>query len=169
MAYDFSKVNVLVVESTAEMFKLFKNVLAMLEVPDRNIHSAYSKDEGFEKFCSQRHDIVITDWLDNPDTGIELVKKIRTDDKSPNKFVPIIMTAGSSHLTRVLKSRDSGVSEYLVKPFAADALATRLTRVIEKPRPFVISKTYTGHDRRVKTLPFKGEDRRKEKLEIEYQ
>lgn len=169
MAYDFSKVNVLVVESTSEMFKLFKNVLAMLEVPDRNIHSAYSKDEGFEKFCTQRHDIVITDWLDNPDTGIELVRKIRTDDKSPNKFVPIIMTAGSSHLTRVLKSRDAGVSEYLVKPFAADALATRLTRVIEKPRPFVISKTYTGHDRRVKDMPFKGEDRRKEKLEIEYQ
>ena len=169
MAYDFSKVSVLVVESTTEMYKLLKTVLFMLSVPEKNIYSAYSADEAFAKFCKNRHDIVITDWLDNPDSGVALMKKIRTDDKSPNKFVPIIMTAGSGHLSRVLRSRDAGVSEYLVKPFAASALAARITRVIESKKPFVVSSTYTGPDRRVKSIPYEGPEKRVSKLEVELQ
>lgn len=137
----------------------------MLDVPEANIDSAYSCEEGFQKFCKKKHDIVITDWLENPDKGIELLKQIRTKGDSPNKFVPVIMTAGSGHLSRVLKSRDAGVSEYLVKPFAADALATRITRVIESPRPFVLAESYTGPERRVKTRPIDFPDRRKEKAE----
>lgn len=169
MAYSFSSVNVLVVESTTEMYRLFKSVLTMLSVPERNIHSAYSIDEAFAAFRKHKHDIVITDWLDNPDSGIRLIKKIRTDPLSPNRFVPVIMTAGSGHLSRVLRSRDAGVSEYLMKPFAANALATRITRVIESKRPFVVSEAYTGPDRRVRDAPFEGEDRRTAKLEVELQ
>lgn len=167
MSYDFSRVNVLVVESTPEMFKLFKNVLAMLEVPEINIHAAYSAEEGFAKFKKGKHDIVITDWLENPDKGIALLKMIRNDKNTPNRFVPVIMTAGSGHLSRVLKSRDAGVSEYLVKPFAADALAVRITRVIENPRPFVIADSYVGPERRRKNLPIDFPDRRKEQADIE--
>lgn len=54
MAYNFSFVNVLVVESTSEMYRLFKSVLNMLSVPERNIHSAYSADEAFAKFKSEK-------------------------------------------------------------------------------------------------------------------
>jgi two-component system chemotaxis response regulator CheY len=169
MPYNFNSVNVLVVESTSEMYRLFKSVLSMLSVPEKNIYAAYSPDEAFLQFRKQKHDIIITDWLDNPDSGIKLIKKIRMDPASPNKFVPIIMTAGSGHLSRVLKSRDAGVSEYLMKPFPANALATRITRVIESKRPFVVSESYTGPDRRVRSVPFEGEDRRVSKLEVELQ
>jgi len=167
MVYDFSRVNVLVVESTAEMFKLFRDVLAMLSVPDRNIQAAYSCEEGYRTFCGGKHDIIITDWLQNPDQGIELIKRVRTSPESPNRFVPVIMTAGSGHLMRVIKSRDAGVSEYLVKPFAAEALAIRITRVIERPRPFVVSPSYTGPERRLRMQSFEGLDRRVVKQEIE--
>lgn len=141
----------------------------MLSVPEKNIHSAYSANEAFSKFYLTKHDIIITDWLDNPDSGISLIKRIRTDQKSPNKFVPIIMTAGSGHLSRVLRSRDAGVSEYLMKPFAADALARRITRVIESKKPFVVSASYTGPDRRVREVPYEGPDRRIDKMEVELQ
>lgn len=161
MAYDFSKVNVLVVESTHEMFKLFKTVLGMLTIPEKNIYAAYSADEAFRSFRKKNQDIIITDWLDNPDSGISLTRQIRTDPHSPNIYVPIIMTAGSGHLSRVLRARDAGISEYLVKPFAANDLAIRITRIIERPRPFAVSDTYVGPDRRVKDLPIEGPDRRK--------
>lgn len=161
MAYDFSKVEVLVVESTHEMFKLFKTVLAMLTIPERNIHAAYNVEDAYRLFKRKNFDIVITDWLDNPDSGIALTKRMRTDPTSPNIYVPIIMTAGSGHLSRVLRARDAGISEYLVKPFAANDLAIRITRIIERPRPFAVSETYVGPDRRIKDLPFDGEDRRK--------
>jgi len=168
MAYDFSKVNVLIVESTQEMYRLFKDVLVMLDVPERNIDSAFSCEEGFERFCTGEYDLIITDWLQSPDKGIELIGQIRTNPKSPNHFAPVIMTAGSGHLSRVIKSRDIGVSDYLVKPFAAADLAKRIERVVEKPRPFVVSPSYTGPDRRLRAKEIKGKDRRVEKPEVEH-
>lgn len=165
MAYNFSKVSVLVVESSREMFNLFKEVLKMLEVPDRNLHAAYSPEEAIQKFTQINHDLIVTDWLQNPDRGIILTKSIRMNSKTGNRFVPIIMTAGSGHKNRVIRARDAGISEYLVKPFSADGLATRITRVIEKPRPFVVSENFVGPDRRVRVENFQGEDRRKFKLE----
>ncbi|TVQ82033.1 MAG: response regulator [Micavibrio sp.] len=167
MSYDFTSVKVLVVESSPPLFQLIKGVLTLFGVPENNVDSAFTVEEGFDKFAKTGHDMVIVDWMDTPDRGIQLVRRMRTDDKSPNPFVPILMTAGSGHSRRVLKSRDAGVSDYLVKPFSAQALARRIERMIEKPRPFVYDTKedgtagYVGPDRRVKQLPFEGEDRRK--------
>jgi two-component system chemotaxis response regulator CheY len=148
MAYNFKDVEVLVVESSVPMFKLVKDVLNIFSVPEKNIYSAYDVDDAFRKFCQSNHDLIIVDWLQNPDHGIKLTQMIRTNKKTPNAFVPIIMTSGSGHLSRVLRARDSGVSEYLVKPFSAKSLAERVTRVIENPRPIVVCETFTGPDRR---------------------
>jgi PleD family two-component response regulator len=149
------------------MFKLVSMVLNMLGIPSRNIHPAYNYEAGFESFTKLNHDLIITDWLENPDRGITLTKKIRTSRESPNIFVPIIMTAGSSHHSRVIRSRDVGVNEYLVKPFTAMSLATRIERVTERPRPFVLDKSYVGPDRRVKEEPYEGEERRIDIPEVE--
>jgi DNA-binding response OmpR family regulator len=162
MAYDFSHVNILVVECTPAMYQLLKSVLHMLKIPQKNVYDAYNPKEAFAKFKNIRHDLIITDWLENPDEGIALTKMLRTDESSPNPYVPIIMTAGSGHLSRVLKARDSGVSDYVVKPFSAKTLADRLERIIEDKRKFVISGTYTGPDRRRKSNKnYDGPERRK--------
>ena len=166
MSYDFTSVKVLVVESSPPLFQLIRGVLMLFGVPENNVDSAFTIEEGFDKFAKTNHDMVIVDWMDTPDRGIQLVRRMRTDDKSLNPFVPILMTAGSGHSRRVLKSRDAGVSDYLVKPFSAQALARRIERMIEKPRPFVYDTKedgtigYVGPDRRVKQMPFEGEDRR---------
>ncbi len=163
MAYNFTNVRVLVVESSEPMFKLIKGVLNLFTVPESNIYASYTVEDAFEKYKKYNHDLIIVDWLQNPDRGIKLTKILRTDKESPNPFVPVIMTAGSAHLTRVIKARDSGISEYLVKPFTAKSLAERISRVIEKPRLFVVSENFTGPDRRVKLDPrYKGIERRKE-------
>jgi len=166
VSYNFKNVNVLVVESSVAMYQLIKSVLNMLSVPERNIYAAYDVDEAFAKFCELKHDIILSDWLQNPDHGILLTKRIRRDQKSANVYVPIIMTAGSGHLSRVIRARDAGISEYLVKPFAANELAKRITRVIENPRVFVASDAYVGPDRRVRQMPYEGEDRRSEPPEV---
>lgn len=161
MAYNFKNVKVLVVESSVPMFKLVKGVLNMFGVSEANIFAAYTPDEAFEQFRKHRHDLVIADWLQNPDRGIHLSKMLRTSKDSPNVYVPIVMTAGSGHLARVLRARDAGISEYLVKPFSAKSLADRISRVIEKPRVFVVCPSYTGPDRRVRTdESYTGPERR---------
>lgn len=166
MAYDFKSVRVLVVESSPPLFQLIQGVLGLFGVPDTNVDSAFSVEEGFEKFVRKNHDLLIVDWMDTPDRGIQLVRKMRTHPDSPNPFVPILMTAGSGHSNRVIKSRDAGVTDYLVKPFSAQMLAKRIEHIVEKPRPFVFYTDengevgYVGPDRWVKQQPFEGEDRR---------
>lgn len=160
MAYDFKRVKVLVVESSVPMFKLVKSVLGTFGVPDSSIYSSYTVEEGFDNFCRVKQDLIIVDWLQNPDRGIELTKTIRRKKASPNIYVPIIMTAGSGHLQRVLKARDAGISEYLVKPFSAKSLAERISRVIEKPKAFAQCETFVGPDRRVRSDGYTGPERR---------
>lgn len=165
MAYNFNNVQVLVVESSVAMFQLVKGVLGLLSVPEKNVHSAYTIEEAFAKFCSVNHDLIIPDWLQNPDRGIHLTKMIRMDKASVNPYVPIIMTAGSGHYSRVIKARDAGISEYLVKPFSAKSLADRIVRVIEKPRLFVVSENYVGPDRRVRSEGYTGPERRSQETQ----
>jgi len=160
MAYNFKTTKVLIVESSPPLYELLKGVLGLFSVPEENIFSAYSKDEGFRKFCKESHDLLIVDWLDNPNSGIKLTRQIRTDRLSPNLYVPILMTAGSGHAAKVLLSRDAGVSGYMVKPFSAKAIAHRLERIIESPRPFIVHDTFTGPDRRVKQIALTVPDRR---------
>jgi len=167
MAYDFKSVRVLVVESSPPLFQLIKGVLGLFGVSEMNVDSAFTVEEGFEKFSTKNHDFLIVDWMDTPDSGIQLVRKMRIDPDSPNPFVPILMTAGSGHSNRVIKSRDAGVTDYLVKPFSAQTLAKRIEHIVEKPRSFVFytdengAPGYVGPDRRTKQQPFEGEDRRK--------
>ena len=161
MPYNFKQVKVLVVESSVPMYKLVKGVLNMFGVPESNIFAAYTPEEAFQSFRANRHDLVIADWLQNPDRGIHLSQMLRTHKDTPNAYVPMIMTAGSGHLARVLRARDAGISEYLVKPFSAQSLADRISRVIEKPRVFVVCASYTGPDRRVRAdETYKGPERR---------
>ena len=167
--YDLSRVRILIIESSEHMASIFRTVLIMLSVPPHNVDIVYNVEDGYTSYTRKIHDIIITDWMSNRGEGIQFVKQIRMNEDSPNKYVPIIMTAGSSNLNRVLDSRDAGVTEYLVKPFAAKDLASRLGRMIEKPKPFVVTETYVGHDRRIRKMSFEGEDRRKAEPVIQFE
>jgi len=161
MAYDFKDVKVLIVETSPPLFDLLKGVLKFFTVPEKQIIPAYGVDEAFSLFQKENHDLVIADWMENPDRGLELTKKMRGDAESPNPFVPILMTAGSGHQNRVIRARDAGVSDYLVKPFTARTLALKIENIVENPRPFVLCETYVGPDRRRRNEKFEGPDRRK--------
>jgi CheY-like chemotaxis protein len=148
MSYQFKNITVLVVETSESMFSLTKNVLATFGV--NQIYSAYSAKEGFRSFCRLKPDLVITDWLEESSNGLDLTKMIRTDPASPNPFVPIILMTGYSQKRRVMMARDSGITEFIVKPFTARTLYQRIELLIEKPRMFVKFNTYFGPDRRRK-------------------
>lgn len=159
MAYQFKNMKVLIVESTRAMSDLTKSVLMTFGVTD--IHTAFDSEDGFKKFCTIEPDLVIIDWLQEPDNGLNLTRHIRSDKRSPNPFTPIILMTGYSQKRRVLQARDSGITEFLVKPFTAKALYQRIEQIIEMPRYFVVSDRYFGPDRRRKRdANYAGPDRR---------
>lgn len=159
MPYDFEKISVLVVEDNTPMLGLLKSLLGTYGF--RNILTAKDGVEGFRLFCSEKPDLVITDWMMKPLDGISLSRRIRNDPASPDSFVPIILMTGFSQRRRVFQARDAGVTEFLVKPFSARDLYRRITQIIERPRQFVRAEGFFGPDRRRKaTEHYNGVRRR---------
>jgi len=146
MGYNFSNINILIVDDNLPLIQLSKAIFETFGV--KHIDTALNGEIGFEKFCDGQHDLVLIDWIMKPISGIELTRRIRTDDRSPNKFVPIILMTGYNERRKVLEARDVGVTEFLVKPFTAQDLYKRLVHVIERPRAFVSSEFFFGPDRR---------------------
>lgn len=151
MALKFDKLSILVVEDNTAMRKLIASVLETLGV--KSIFYAEDGQKGFETFLENRPDIVLTDWLMEPVDGIELTRTIRNDPHSPNQMVPVIMITGYSAPSRIIRARDSGVTEFLVKPFTANDLAKRLSHVINHPRDFIEHPEFFGPDRRRRKNP----------------
>ena len=148
MAYDFKNVKILLVEDNVQMLQLLKTVLQSFGVG--TVIACLNGEEAFKEFCLHNPDLVITDWLMTPCDGIMLSQKIRNEPLSPNPFVPIILMTGFSQERRVINARDTGVTEFLVKPFNARDLYKRIYQIIEKPRQFVKTEGFFGPDRRRK-------------------
>ncbi len=146
MAYRFDKLSVLVVEDNEPMQRLLTRILQAFGV--RQVYLARNGEEGFTQFCTHNPDIVIADWVMHPVDGLELVKLIRTNIKSPNAFAPVVITTGFTDKDHVEQARDAGITEFLVKPFTAEQLYRRMVQVIETPRTFVRHDNFFGPDRR---------------------
>lgn len=164
MAFDFTKLSLLVVEDVKTMRSLLVNIFESMDVG--RVIEADNGEDGFELFCKENPDIVILDWAMEPMDGLETLQKIRKDSQSPNRVVPVIMLTGYSAVKRVIQARDLGATEFLVKPFTANDIAKRLAYVINKPRDYIDAPGYFGPDRRrIKKADFNGPYKRKEDRE----
>lgn len=148
MGYNLDNVRILVVDDMKPMLDLTKTILTIFGF--QHVYTADNGEKAFELVCSKEPDLVITDWIMEPMDGLELTKKIRNDERSPDPFVPIIMMTGFSSKLRVESARDAGITEFLVKPYTSDDLYRRVHQIIEKPRQFVEAGEFFGPDRRRK-------------------
>lgn len=113
---------VLVADDSSTMRKIILRSLQAVGVTDTV--EAADGVEAVDKFKQQPVDIVLTDWNMPNKSGLEVIKEIR----ALNATVPIIMVTTEAEKTRVLEAIQSGVSDYLVKPFTAEVLREKLEK-----------------------------------------
>ena len=161
MGFRFDRLSTLVIEDTMPMRKLIGSVLDTLGVG--TVYFASNGEQGFHTFQENNPDIVLCDWHMEPMSGIEFVMEVRRNPLSRNRMVPIILITGYNAVPRVRQARDSGVTEYLVKPFSAADLSKRIAHVINKPRDFIDNlPEFFGPDRRrTQASSYRGPYRRK--------
>ncbi len=147
-----------VVDDRAYMRRVIKGILETLGC--KRIDEAKDGREALNIMKSWAPDIVISEWLLEPVSGLEVLKAVRADT-SNIKFTPVIMITSETRRERVIMARNAGVTEYVAKPFNAKSLILRIKEVIERPRPFVDVGVYFGPDRRRRTeVMAEGEDKR---------
>lgn len=157
--YDLSDVRILVVDDNRFMRNILHQMLKTLGAGV--IEHARDGHEALGVLAESEFELVLSDWEMEGMNGCDFVRTLRGDRNARNRLVPIVMVTANGMIHTVLEARDSGVTEFLVKPFSADALYRRILMVIEAPRQFVKTKDYFGPDRRRRSDPeYQGPFRR---------
>jgi two-component system, chemotaxis family, chemotaxis protein CheY len=119
-------VKILVVDDYPTMRRILRNLL--VQIGHKDIDEAGDGTEGLAKLRAGRHDLVISDWNMEPMSGLQFLKEVRAG--SDTAAVPFIMVTAESKTENVIEAKKAGVNNYIVKPFNAETLKTKIAQVI---------------------------------------
>ncbi len=117
---------ILIVDDYKTMLRIVRNLLKQLGF--NNVDEATDGAQALEKARGKQYGLIISDWNMEPMTGYELLKEIRADNQL--KRTPFIMVTAESKTDNVIAAKKAGVNNYIVKPFNAATLKTKLVAVL---------------------------------------
>jgi len=124
MAVDLS-MPILVVDDYQTMIRIIRNLLKQLGFDD--VDDASDGSQALGKLKEKKYGLVISDWNMEPMTGYELLKEVRADDVL--RTTPFIMVTAESKTENVIAAKKAGVNNYIVKPFNALTLKSKIDAV----------------------------------------
>ncbi|NPU84703.1 MAG: chemotaxis protein CheY [Syntrophaceae bacterium] len=116
----------LIVDDFATMRKVIRNILKQLGY--ENIVEAEDGSIALRVLKSQKIDLIISDWNMPNMTGLELLKAVRADEEL--KATPFLMVTAEALQENVVAAVKAGVSNYIVKPFTAEAMNEKLQKIL---------------------------------------
>jgi two-component system chemotaxis response regulator CheY len=125
MAVDMN-MPILIVDDYKTMLRIIRNLLKQLGLS--NVDEAMDGGEALIKLRAGKFGLVISDWNMDPMTGLQLLKEVRSDERL--KRTPFIMITAESKTENVIAAKQAGVNNYIVKPFNAATLKSKLASVI---------------------------------------
>ncbi|HLO76982.1 MAG: response regulator [Magnetospirillum gryphiswaldense] len=125
MAVD-KNMNVLIVDDYKTMLRIIRNLLKQLGF--NNVDEATDGSMALQMLRVGNYGLIISDWNMEPMTGLQLLREVRADAKL--KSIPFIMVTAESKSENVIAAKEAGVSNYIVKPFNAETLKTKMSSVL---------------------------------------
>jgi two-component system, chemotaxis family, chemotaxis protein CheY len=123
MAFDLS-MPILVVDDYSTMIRIIRNLLKQLGF--ENVDDASDGSAALAKMQVKKYDLVISDWNMEPMTGYDLLREVRASPELSK--TPFIMITAESKTENVIAAK-AGVNNYIVKPFNAATLKTKMEAV----------------------------------------
>ena len=117
---------ILIVDDYKTMLRIIRNLLKQLGF--NNVDEATDGSAALQKLRDKEYNLVISDWNMEPMSGMQLLTEVRADTKL--KELPFIMITAESKTENVIAAKEAGVSNYIVKPFNAATLKTKLAAVL---------------------------------------
>ncbi len=127
MAVDLS-MPILVVDDYNTMIRILRNLLKQLGFQD--IDDAADGTAALAKMRGKKYGLIISDWNMEPMTGYDLLKEVRNDPGLAQ--TPFIMVTAESKTENVIAAKKAGVNNYIVKPFNAQTLQTKIEAVFSE-------------------------------------
>ena len=120
------KMPILIVDDYKTMLRIIRNLMKQLGFD--NVDEAMDGSAALRMLREKPYSLVISDWNMEPMSGMQLLQEVRADTKL--KAMPFIMITAESKTENVVAAKEAGVSNYIVKPFNAATLKTKLQAVI---------------------------------------
>jgi two-component system chemotaxis response regulator CheY len=124
MAVDLS-MPVLIVDDYNTMVRIIRNLLRQLGF--EHIDDASDGSAALAKMEQRKYGLVISDWNMEPMTGYDLLQQVRAHPDMAE--TPFIMVTAESKTENVVAAKKAGVSNYIVKPFNAQTLKSKIESV----------------------------------------
>lgn len=88
----------------------------------------------WELLCSRPIDVLLTDWMMPGMHGLDLCRRVRSEDEAADHYTYVVLTTGLDHPEQVLEGMSAGADDYLTKPvdpFAVQRTLVAAERVTE--------------------------------------
>jgi two-component system chemotaxis response regulator CheY len=119
---------ILVVDDYGTMVRIIRNLLRQIGFTD--VDDASDGSSALAKMESRKYGLVISDWNMGPMTGYDFLRLVRADPKL--SATPFIMVTAESRTENVVAAKEAGVNNYIVKPFNAATLKSKIEAVFER-------------------------------------
>jgi two-component system chemotaxis response regulator CheY len=117
--------SVLVVDDYRTMVRIIRNLLKQLGFI--NVDEAADGSAALKLMREKHYNLVISDWNMEPMTGYEFLREVRSD--AGLSTTPFLMVTAESKAENVIAARQAGVSNYIVKPFNALTLRSKIEAI----------------------------------------
>ena len=108
------------------------------------VSSSLNGNDGLKELKKFQPDLLLFDWMLPDLSGIEICKNIRKDNSFKN--LPVIMLTAKGEEEDNIKGLDSGVDDYLTKPFSFNELMARIKAVLRRSNPNTVSDNLNFDD-----------------------
>ena len=120
------EISILIIDDYQTMRGVIRNLLRQLGF--HNTLEAATTDEAMTLLKEKECDLVVFDWLTGPMSGSEFLQNVRSDDKLKN--IPFIAVCAESNQGLTETMRQSGISDFIAKPFTEAMLKKKMTALL---------------------------------------
>lgn len=101
-----------------------------LETNNYEVDFAYDGIDGYIKAKEIKPDLILLDWMLPNISGIDILKKIRSDKNLKN--IPVIMLTAKNMESDKVEGLEIGADDYITKPFSIKELLARISSVLRR-------------------------------------
>lgn len=101
-----------------------------LEIAGFKCLTAENTKEAYEQLYNEKPDLILLDWMLPDTSGVEFAAHLRKVDIGAE--LPIIMLTARNKEDSTIKALDSGVDDYITKPFSTRELISRIRAVLRR-------------------------------------
>lgn len=136
--------NIFIVEDEKPIITLLQY---NLEKEGYKVNFSETGEEGIQGIKKNVPDLVILDWMLPDFSGIEVCKQIKKINKLKN--IPVLMLTAKSEEEDKVRGFESGVDDYVTKPFSYKEILLRVKSLLKRTRPTLVEDISIFHDLKV--------------------